>query len=93
MDLRPELGFSGLIWAILLQAIWPESKQNGPDPSIMAQIQVIWPKYDQNLGIGGHNRGLSSQNDGPQARIGVLWLDLSHFAGIWAIMLDLVHIA
>ena len=53
----------------------------------MAQIQATGPKSGQNLGIGGHNIGLGGQNDGPQARIGVFWLDLGHFAGIWAIML------
>ena len=66
----------------------------------MAQIQAKWPKSGQNLGIGGHNIGLRGQNDGPQARIGVFWPDLGHFASIWAIMLgfgpfclDLGHIA
>ena len=66
----------------------------------MAQIQAKWPKSGQNLGIGGTNMGLNGQNDGPQARIGVLWPDLGHFAWFWAIMLgfgpfclDLGHIA
>ena len=31
--------------------------------------------------------GLEGQNDGPQARIGVFWLNLGYFAWIWAIML------
>ena len=46
----------------------------------MAQIQAKWPKYDQNLGIGALNLGLRGQNDGPQAGIGVFWLDLGDFA-------------
>ena len=80
--------------------MWPKSKQNGPNPSIMAQIQAKWPKSGQNLDIRGHNKGLRGQNDGPQASIGFFWLDLGHFALIWAIMLrfgpfclDLGHIA
>merc|ERR1711954_211461 len=46
------------------------------------------------------NIGLRGQNNVPQARIGVFWPDLGHFAWIWAIMLgfgpfclDLGHIA
>ena len=42
----------------------------------MAQIQAKWPKSGQNLGIGGHNKG-----------IGVFWLDLDRYAWIRAIML------
>ena len=61
--------------------------QNGPNPSIMAKIQAKWPKSGQNLGIRGHNTGLRGQNDGPQAKIGVFWQDLGHFAWIWANML------
>merc|ERR1712121_522024 len=65
-----------------IQAIWPKSKQNDPNPSIMGQIQAKWPKSGQNLGIVGQNIGLRGQNDRPQARIGVFWLDLGHFAWI-----------
>ena len=31
--------------------------------------------------------GLKGQNDRPQVRIEIFWLDLGHFACIWAIML------
>ena len=42
----------GLFWPKFCQiaqihVIWPESKQNGPNPSIMAQIQAKWPKSGQ----------------------------------------------
>ena len=53
----------------------------------MAQIQAKWSKSGQNLGIGGQNLGLRGKHDIPQARIGGFWLDLCHFAWIWAIML------
>ena len=61
--------------------------QNGLNSSILAGIQAKWAESGQNLGIRGHNTGLRGQNNGPQARIGVFWQDLCHFAWIWAIML------
>ena len=46
----------------------------------MAQVQAEWPKSGQNVGIGDTNMGLNGQNDGPQARIGVFWQYVGHFA-------------
>ena len=58
----------------------PNLSKNGPNPSIKAQIQAKWSKSGQNLDVGGYNTGVRGQNDGPQASIGVFWLDLGHFA-------------
>ena len=63
-----ELGFSGQIWAILLEI--------GPICLDLGHFAQIWAIL---LGFGLVSR-IWVRNDGPQVRIGVFLLDLGHFA-------------
>ena len=75
----------GLFWPIFcqiaqIQAIWPKSKQNGPNPSIMAQIQAKWPKSCQKTPILSWGPSFWPFWPILVPPIPRFWPDLGHFA-------------
>ena len=83
-----------------IQALWPKSKQNGPNPSMIAQIKAKWPKSGQKTPILTRGTLFWPLRPILWPPIPRFWPDLGHFAWIWAIMLgfgpfclDLGHIA